>query len=302
MVAYSGAVVERMFGRAVFVLTGIEHKKRVPILLNHDENAIVGHADEVKLTDKGLELFGSISEVTESGREVAALSDEGFPWEASIGLQVKEWQTLGPDETKTVNGEEFSGPLNIGKRTRLMEVSFVTAGADAATEAVALGEEQNTGASTMSVEEQTNLTAAVKTETRAELGVFLAAFPDERQAWAAHRFAEGKSIVEAKAALADLVLEELATSKAETAAAAESAKVIAKLATSAPQPGIGFNGDDRQAGKSSGPQLTVEERANLAWEGSSTLRAEFGQRKAAFLSIVKREGVEQFETAPASAT
>lgn len=140
MLAYSGAPVQRMFGDAVFQLSGIELPKsgRVPILLNHDENQIVGYADTVEMTDAGLTLSGVLSSVTEYGRQVAALADEGMPWEASVGLRVKEWLTVKDGETLSVNGRDMTGPCYVGKSTRLLEASFVPAGADNNTRAFAL--------------------------------------------------------------------------------------------------------------------------------------------------------------------
>lgn len=140
MLAYTGAAVERMFGKAVFDLSGIEMPPsgRVPILLNHDENKIVGFADTLEMdAERGLVLSGVISEHTEEGRKVAALSDEGFAWQASVGLQVTEWAEHKDGELK-LNGQSFDGPIHVGKRTRLLESSFVCAGADKNTQAVAL--------------------------------------------------------------------------------------------------------------------------------------------------------------------
>ena len=131
--------------------------------------------------------------------------------------------------------------------------------------------------------------------------------------------AGGQSLTEAKATLSEVLLAELATAKktgdeaaaaaattaaaAATIAAAASAKaaedqsVVDELAGKAGQPGIGFDAKARQDGQQPGKEsnLSESERAELLWEKSSSVKAEFGQSKGAFLMCVKREGIEQFE-------
>lgn len=172
MLAYTGAAVERSFGKAVFDLSGIEMPPsgRVPILLNHDENKIVGFADTLEMdAERGLVLSGVISEHTEEGRKVAALSDEGFAWQASVGLQVTKWAEHKEGELK-LNGQSFDGPIHVGQRTRLLESSFVPAGADKNTQAVALA-----AATTEEVELTTETPTAEETsvETEASLAAKL---------------------------------------------------------------------------------------------------------------------------------
>lgn len=134
VLAYTGGAV--LGGRVAFDLEGLEHKQRVPILLQHDEARPIGFANLVRLTARGLELSGLLLD-NEAGREVAAAADAGFPWEASIGLTDVRWESH--PSGAVVNGRQLAGPLRVGRSARLVEVSFVTAGADKHTEAVALG-------------------------------------------------------------------------------------------------------------------------------------------------------------------
>jgi len=140
MLAYTGAVVERLWGKAAFALGGIElpPNGRVPILLNHNEDSIVGQADTARFTDRGLELSGFLSNATEHGRMVQALCDEGYTFQASLGLRPTEWTEVKEGENLSVNGQVVSGPVSVATKSRLLESSFVNAGADKNTHAVAL--------------------------------------------------------------------------------------------------------------------------------------------------------------------
>lgn len=138
MVAYTGAPVTRAFGSAVFDLSAVElpPSGRLPILLNHDDNQIVGYADQVQVGDE-IHMSGVICD-TEHGAKVAKLADQGFTWQASIGIQVQEWTAVKDGESVKCNGRDLPGPIYMGSKTRLLEASFVPAGADNHTRAVAL--------------------------------------------------------------------------------------------------------------------------------------------------------------------
>jgi len=139
MLAYTGAEFDRWYGRAVIDLSGIEGPDKLPILLNHRDAQVVGYADNRKLTSEGLRLEGVLSKATQAGLEVAKLSDEGFPFTASVGVAVLSREELSDGATTKVNGREVRGPLSIWRKTRLGETSFITAfPADSGTEAHAL--------------------------------------------------------------------------------------------------------------------------------------------------------------------
>ena len=83
-------------------------------------------------------------------REVVISSKNGFPWQASVGASVEEFEFVKDHQQVTVNGRQFSGPLNVVRRSTLGEISFVDLGADGATSAnVAAGAQPDSGESTM---------------------------------------------------------------------------------------------------------------------------------------------------------
>jgi hypothetical protein len=101
-----------------------------PILRDHNQSQIVGHTDTVTLTDRAINVTGTISAVNEFASEVAQSSDNGFPWQASIGANAQRMVFVDSGETVTVNGQKQTGPLYVARQSTLGEVSFVALGAD----------------------------------------------------------------------------------------------------------------------------------------------------------------------------
>lgn len=304
MTAYTGAVVQRFFGAAIFDLEGMTSPNPLAILAEHSPGGIVGHASKVSISVKdGVQLAGPVYADEPEGARVRRTSKRGFPWKASVGLNVLRWEELEAGESATVNGREITGPVSIARESRLFETSFVVNPADKATSAEAMSEE-TMPAETKKTEPKTEPKAAPVDESklkqeadstvRAELGEFLKAFPG-REGWAAGKFAEGMSIVEAKAALSDVLQAELTAEREGKAKANETQAIVAELSGQTSHPGVGFSGQDRQQGTNPTHQrLSDDELAEKLWKDSPKLRAEFGQSKGAYLAIVKREGVEQF--------
>ena len=117
-------------------LTGLAlGKKSRPILMNHDTARIVGHTDTVGVDGTALTVAGVISGVGSAAREVVGASDNGFPWQASLGAAVKKVVFVPEGKTATANGKEFAGPVYMVRQAKLGEVSFVALGADDATTA-----------------------------------------------------------------------------------------------------------------------------------------------------------------------
>jgi len=79
-------------------------------------------------------------------REVVADARNGFPWQASIGASVDQFEFVKESQTVLVNGRDFTGPLNVVRKATLGEISFVDIGADANSSAsVAASAKQESG-------------------------------------------------------------------------------------------------------------------------------------------------------------
>jgi hypothetical protein len=84
-----------------------------------------------------VELEGLFSTATEDGAEVGKLLEEGFPWQASVGIFEGSTEFVREGEETEVNGHKLKGPGTIFRKSTLREVSFVALGADRQTSAEA---------------------------------------------------------------------------------------------------------------------------------------------------------------------
>jgi hypothetical protein len=136
--AYTGQVIDRgWWGKLVIDTAGIRTKAKLPVLREHARDRVVGFG--VKTWKDGATLFirGDYSGKTRDAREVRDLAQEGFPWQASVGVWPKKVKMLESDkEELEVNGRVLKGPLEIWTESEVKEVSFVALGADDETAAI----------------------------------------------------------------------------------------------------------------------------------------------------------------------
>jgi|YNPBryantNP2012_1023418.scaffolds.fasta_scaffold00064_20 hypothetical protein len=120
-----------------------------PIRFGHDMASGVGHTDAIRIEDGRLVATGVVSRDTPAAREIVASARNGFPWQASIGAAVEEFEFVKENQKVLVNGRQFAGPVNVIRKAVLGEISFVDLGADGATSAsvaaagVQAGKEEN---------------------------------------------------------------------------------------------------------------------------------------------------------------
>jgi hypothetical protein len=133
MTAYTGGAMQLGGWRypVVVDLAGLRvSKKSRPILKDHNPGQIVGHTDEITVAEQSLEVAGVISGTGPTAQEIIATSENGFPWQASIGAVAEKVVFITDGKTATANGREFTGPVYIARKSVLGEVSFVALGAD----------------------------------------------------------------------------------------------------------------------------------------------------------------------------
>ena len=138
MVAYTGSPMRVAGWRwpVVVDLAGLSIPSQSrPIRFGHDMQSGVGHTDSIRIEDGQLVAGGVVSRDTAAAKEVVASARNGFPWQASIGAGVEEYEFVKDNQRVTVNGREFSGPVNVIRRATLGEISFVDLGADGRTSA-----------------------------------------------------------------------------------------------------------------------------------------------------------------------
>lgn len=127
--AYTGKTVERWWGNLAIDISGIKARKHIPILLNHNSSQIVGYSTRT-YTDESFFVSGVFSEITDEAQKVKGLADEGFPWQASIGVQPLKIMSLEKGAKEKVNGKTVNGPAEIWLESEVFETSFVPLGAD----------------------------------------------------------------------------------------------------------------------------------------------------------------------------
>ncbi len=117
-----------------------------PIRFGHDASSGVGHTDSIRVQDGKLVAAGVVSRDTGIAREIVISARNGFPWQASIGASVEQFEFVKEGQSVLVNGREFKGPVNVIRKATLGEISFVDLGADGNTSAsvAASGEQSRT--------------------------------------------------------------------------------------------------------------------------------------------------------------
>ncbi len=138
MVAYTGGPMRIAGWRypVIVDLAGLAIPSQSrPIRFGHDMASGVGHTDAIKLDQGRLVAAGVVSRDTTAAREIVTSARNGFPWQASIGASIEEFEYVKEHQKVLVNGREFPGPVNVVRKATLGEISFVDLGADGATSA-----------------------------------------------------------------------------------------------------------------------------------------------------------------------
>lgn len=136
--AYNGGPV-RVGGYrhpVVVDLESLQTPQTIPLFRSHDAERIVGHGSPAVTAPNRLDITGTISASTADAEQIIDLAKGGFPWQASVGVDVTaKPQFLAEGEAATVNGQKVLGPAYVVRGGELYEVSFVTLGADRSTSA-----------------------------------------------------------------------------------------------------------------------------------------------------------------------
>lgn len=127
--AYTGAVVDRWWGKLAIEIDGIRSKQNMPVFRSHRYTDIVGFSTRA-WKDKSFFVAGKFSAVTPLAQEVKGLANEGFPWQASIGVNPLKILALEKGASHPANGKMVDGPGEIWLESEVVETSFVPFGAD----------------------------------------------------------------------------------------------------------------------------------------------------------------------------
>lgn len=291
--AYTGAIVDRWWGKLAIAVEGITAKQQMPIFRDHDRTQIVGHTTKTT-SDGSFKVSGLFSKSTKAAQEVLGLAAEGFPWQASIGVKPKMVLEIMEGSSMLVNGQNVSGPAEVWLESEVYETSFVPLGADSETRVTvfeveepamagkrAMVPEKQEKVSIMDLEklkkDHPDLVQAIATEALAGMDEKLAqakkegatAERDRIQSVRNQTVAGHEALIESLAfdgvtTGPEAAVKVIAAVKSEQKTAAENFKADANNAVKQPS-------TDDNAGK------TDDEKLKAEWDKNADLRAEFAQ-------------------------
>lgn len=158
MTAYSGKILKNhwLWGDLAIDVQGIQFdKKRNPILEQHDLSRKIGVANSKPNTENNKIEFDKINLLSnEVATEFKQNLDEGFPYQASMGLKPLVIEELSDGQTAEVNGQKMKGPGTIFRKAQFKEASVCVFGFD-----------ENTSVSSLSDEDEEICAELIKHET-----------------------------------------------------------------------------------------------------------------------------------------
>ena len=135
-VAYTGGpmVVPGYQYPVVLDLGGGKLVSKRAILLEHDKKKIIAQSESVEIVaGEGVVISGFMLD-TDDSRYVTDLADQGFEWQASVGVKPLSAPVLiRAGQVAEINGQQIEGPAIHVRTWTLGESSFVIAGADSGT-------------------------------------------------------------------------------------------------------------------------------------------------------------------------
>lgn len=127
--------LEGFFDPVVVDLEGARYAKRkTPIIADHDQTKRIGHTTEQSIGDN-ISAVGVVSSTMETAQTFVNDARAGFPFQVSIGAQIKKGFYVEEGDTVEVNGKEWKGPLIVAQKTLINELSVLVLGGDNRTSA-----------------------------------------------------------------------------------------------------------------------------------------------------------------------
>jgi len=162
--AYNGGAMRVSGYRypVVIDLATLKANATIPILRSHSTDRIVGHGTPT-ISANAIDIEAVVSSDTPDATEIVRLGKNGFPWQASVGVDVTAAPTfISEKDTVNVNGQTFAGPINVVRGGELFETSVLPLGADKTTTAAvaASSERVMTATNEQNTETQTSTVKA----------------------------------------------------------------------------------------------------------------------------------------------
>jgi hypothetical protein len=130
--AYNGGALEvaKYDLPIVIDLSGVTPAKSIVANLHHDRTQIVGHVPLVGISRSAIVLDGIVSGTGRAAQEFLGNHDAGFPWQASIECRPSKVDEVPAGKIVEVNGQSFTGPIYVARKSKLYGVAFLPRGAD----------------------------------------------------------------------------------------------------------------------------------------------------------------------------
>ena len=141
MVAYTGGImrIAGWYTPVIIDLQGLVFSAPMTMLGNHnsDPDWVAGTATKIEVIDNQLLIAGEIfgTGTTPMAEKIVRLSEAGMKWQASVGVEAVTVESVQPGKKAEANGQTFTGPVLIARKSNLRETSFVVIGADEKTSA-----------------------------------------------------------------------------------------------------------------------------------------------------------------------
>lgn len=165
--AYSGGLL-RVRGYDLPVVVDLETlngmDRRRPLLRDHNKQKIAGHV-QYSTDGRTLNADGDFVDTIDA-TEVLSLHKSGFPWSVSIGVRPGFLQPIAAGKTVTVNGQSFTGPILVARKSHTDELSMVSVGADKENHALIAATEASEDDDTTPPGEVGAVTASIRAERK----------------------------------------------------------------------------------------------------------------------------------------
>ncbi len=112
----------------------------LPVYCTHEElpENLVGQTRRLKIGEGKIDASGDLTASRDSSRTYAQMLDHaanGYKWQCSIGADVQEYEFCDEGKSVRVNGQSYSGPVFVSRKTNLSHIAIVPLGADTSTKA-----------------------------------------------------------------------------------------------------------------------------------------------------------------------
>lgn len=126
----------------VYNMKGITNKARIPYLLEHSRNQVLGAVESIVNNGKELTAVAEHSYPSELSKTTGKAIENKVPYEASMGLEINvDSVTYHAKGVVEANGRVFNAPIYLVGESKLVELSACLFGRDGDTEVTKLSKE-----------------------------------------------------------------------------------------------------------------------------------------------------------------